>query len=111
MALDLWIGVAVLLAAAWAVQQLFYTIRFPSNLPRIGGGSRFSLRTRWRYHTDARGLYKEAYDNVSVVLKKILQLMTPYHRLITHNGHLVLEEGSDRAGSWARVPRRCNPTS
>ncbi|KAI0438634.1 cytochrome P450 [Xylaria telfairii] len=65
MAQDLWIWVAVLLAAAWAVQQLFFTIRFPSNLPRIGGGSRLSLRTRWRYHTDARGLYKEAYDNYS----------------------------------------------
>ncbi|KAI0465742.1 cytochrome P450 [Xylaria cf. heliscus] len=72
MAQYIWIGVAALLAAAWAVQHLFFTIRFPSNLPRIGGGSRFSLRTRWRYHTDARGLYKEAYDNYSKKGKTVL---------------------------------------
>ncbi|KAI0205956.1 cytochrome P450 [Astrocystis sublimbata] len=66
------IGVAVLLVTAWAAQQLFFTIRFPSNLPRLGGGSRFSLRQRWRYHTDARGLYKEAYDNYSKKGKTVL---------------------------------------
>lgn len=60
------IGVVVLLIAAWVVQQLFFTIRYPSNLPRIGGKSRFSLRTRWRYHTAARELYKEVYENVRV---------------------------------------------
>ncbi|KAI0862199.1 cytochrome P450 [Xylaria cubensis] len=72
MAQYLLIGVTVLLAVAWAVQQLFFTIRYPSNLPRIGGRSRFSLRTRWRYHTDAQGLYKEVYDNYSKKGKTVL---------------------------------------
>ncbi|KAI1429029.1 cytochrome P450 [Xylaria sp. FL1777] len=66
------IGVAVLLAVVWAVQHFFFTVRYPSNLPRIGGKSYFSLRTRWRYHTDARGLYKEVYENYSKKGKTVL---------------------------------------
>ncbi|KAJ8119184.1 hypothetical protein ONZ43_g3821 [Nemania bipapillata] len=73
------IGVAVLLAAAWAVQQLFFTIRYPSNLPRIGGKSRFSLRTRWRYHTAARELYKEVYENYSKKGKTVLVPGLAFH--------------------------------
>ncbi|KAI1277907.1 cytochrome P450 [Xylaria sp. FL0933] len=73
------IGVAVLLAAAWAVQQLFFTIQYPSNLPRIGGKSYFSLRTRWRYHTDARGLYKEVYENYSKKGKTVLAPGLGFH--------------------------------
>ncbi|KAJ2989066.1 hypothetical protein NUW58_g3654 [Xylaria curta] len=68
----LWVGIGVLLIVAWAVQQLFFTIRYPSNLPRIGGEPRFSLRTRWRFHTDARGLFKEVYDNYSKKGKTVL---------------------------------------
>ncbi|KAI1433771.1 cytochrome P450 [Xylaria sp. CBS 124048] len=62
---ELALGVAaVLVASVWAVQRLFFTVRYPSNLPRIGGKSRFSLRMRWRYHTDSWGLFQEAYENV-----------------------------------------------
>ncbi|KAI3325750.1 cytochrome P450 [Xylariaceae sp. AK1471] len=66
------IGIAILLAVAWVVQELFFTVRYPSNLPRIGGKSRFSLRTRWRYHTDALGLYKEVYESYSKKGKTVL---------------------------------------
>ncbi|KAI0871902.1 cytochrome P450 [Hypoxylon argillaceum] len=73
------IGVVVLLIAAWVVQQLFFTIRYPSNLPRIGGKSRFSLRTRWRYHTAARELYKEVYENYSKKGKTVLAPGLAFH--------------------------------
>ncbi|KAI0409319.1 cytochrome P450 [Xylaria palmicola] len=66
------IGLAVLVAAVWTVQQLFFTVRYPSNLPRIGGRSRFSLRTRWRYHADAQALYKEVYEKYSKRGKTVL---------------------------------------
>jgi hypothetical protein len=59
------LGVAVLLVAAWVLQQLFFTVRYPLNLPRIDGSkSRFNLGTRWRYHADSLGLFKEAYETV-----------------------------------------------
>ncbi|KAI1822459.1 cytochrome P450 [Xylaria intraflava] len=66
------IGAAVLVTIVWAIQRLFFTVQYPSNLPRFGGKSRFSLRTRWRYHTDARGLYKEVYENYSKKGKTVL---------------------------------------
>ncbi|KAI8631452.1 cytochrome P450 [Xylariaceae sp. FL1651] len=66
------IGIIVLLTVVWAVQQLFFTVRYPRNLPRIGGKSRFSLGMRWRYHTDTIGLYKEVYDNYSKKGKTVL---------------------------------------
>ncbi|KAI1175261.1 cytochrome P450 [Nemania sp. FL0916] len=73
------IGVAALLVASWVIQQLCFTVRYPSNLPRIGGKSRFSLRTRWRYHTDARGLYKEVYENYSKKGKTVLVPGLAFH--------------------------------
>ncbi|RWA14418.1 hypothetical protein EKO27_g685 [Xylaria grammica] len=71
--------VVVLAAAGWAVQQLFFTVRYPSNLPRIGGKSRFSLKTRWRYHSDARALYKEVYENYSKKGKTVLAPGLGFH--------------------------------
>jgi hypothetical protein len=52
-------GATLLLIIVWAVHQLFFAIRYPSNLPRVAG-----LRARWRFHTDAPGLYREVYENV-----------------------------------------------
>ncbi|KAI1293133.1 cytochrome P450 [Xylaria venustula] len=74
-----WIIIAVLIAAACAVPQFFYTVRYPSNLPRIGGKSYFSLRTRWRYHSDARELYKEVYENYSKKGKTVLAPGLAFH--------------------------------
>ncbi|KAK8059265.1 hypothetical protein PG996_009195 [Apiospora saccharicola] len=44
----------------------FTSIRYPANLPLVGeppGKRHFSWRTRWRYMTDCKGLYLEAYEN------------------------------------------------
>ncbi|KAI1192633.1 cytochrome P450 [Nemania serpens] len=73
------IGVVVIVVAVWAVQQLFFTVRYPSNLPRIGGKSRFDLRTRRRYHKEARELYKEVYENYSKKGKTVLAPGLGFH--------------------------------
>jgi len=58
-------GATLLLIVVWGVHQLFFAIRYPSNLPRVGAKSFFGgLRARWRFHTDAPGLYREVYENV-----------------------------------------------
>ncbi|KAI1112924.1 cytochrome P450 [Nemania sp. NC0429] len=66
------IGVAVIVVALWVVQQLFFTVRYPANLPRIGGKSKFSLKERQRYHKNARELYNEVYENYSKKGKTVL---------------------------------------
>ncbi|KAK8127372.1 hypothetical protein PG984_008480 [Apiospora sp. TS-2023a] len=53
----------------------FTSIRYPTNLPLVGeppGKTHFSWRTRWRYMTDCKGLYLEAYENFSKRSKTVL---------------------------------------
>jgi hypothetical protein len=43
-------------------------LRYPASLPRIRekkGTKTFSLRTRLSYYTDAKNLYRDAYEQVS----------------------------------------------
>jgi hypothetical protein len=43
-------------------------LRYPNNLPRIRereGKTQFSLRTRLSYYTDAKAIFREAYEQVS----------------------------------------------
>ncbi|KAI1814156.1 cytochrome P450 [Poronia punctata] len=63
---------ALLFVTAWAVHQVFFAVRYPSSLPRFGGKSRIRLRDRWRFHTDAPSLHKEAYENYSKKGKTVL---------------------------------------
>ncbi|KAL7947125.1 cytochrome P450 [Trichoderma barbatum] len=49
----------------YALKLLFAT-SYPKGLPLVAerpGAKWFSLRTRWRYYVDCRGLYQEAYEN------------------------------------------------
>ncbi|KAI1264632.1 cytochrome P450 [Xylariaceae sp. FL1019] len=59
-------GIGVIVIAIWVIQQLFFTIRYPSNLPRVG--------SRWKYHTDTLGLYREVWENY---LKKGKTVVVP----------------------------------
>lgn len=46
-------------------------LRYPADLPRIrekGSKTRFSFRTRLAYYTDAKALYREAYEQVGTRL-------------------------------------------
>ncbi|CAN8106458.1 unnamed protein product [Discula destructiva] len=48
-----------------ALYQVYFTIRYPHNLPLFGeppGARHFSLRTRWRYYVDCAAMYKEAHE-------------------------------------------------
>ncbi|CCF32918.1 cytochrome P450 [Colletotrichum higginsianum] len=59
------LGSGVLL---YLISRAFYSIPYPKGMALVGeppGATRFSLRTYWRYYTDCRGLFREAYDNYS----------------------------------------------
>src|ERR1700712_3866188 len=48
-----------------AIVNRFTQIRYPVDIPRIRearGSTRFSLRTRLAYYTDAKSLFREAYE-------------------------------------------------
>lgn len=62
------VAVLLFLIATIAIRQK-NTIKYPSNLPRVGepaGKTRFSLRTRLAWYTDCEKLYQEAYNTVSL---------------------------------------------
>ncbi|KAJ0158932.1 Fumitremorgin C monooxygenase [Colletotrichum tanaceti] len=59
------LGSVVLL---YLISRVFYSVPYPKGMALVGepaGATRFSLRTYWRYYTDCRGLFREAYDNYS----------------------------------------------
>ncbi|KAH9907915.1 cytochrome P450 [Xylariomycetidae sp. FL2044] len=67
--------VGLALAAVALVYRFFFTIRYPANLPRVGGGGfllPFSLRTYWTYYTDCATLYRDAFENYSKEGKTVL---------------------------------------
>lgn len=62
-----------LTGVVFAIQFAFFTIRYPANLLLVGeplGKRHFSWRTRWRYMTDCKGLYSEAYEIVPNFIKE-----------------------------------------
>lgn len=75
-------GVVAIIAIV-SVYQAFFTIHYPSSLPRIWerpGKKGFSLKTRWKYYTDCETIYKDVYKNVSDTpwsCLGLLQISTP----------------------------------
>jgi hypothetical protein len=62
----LWSTLAVILLGS--IVNKLTGIRYPANLPRVRekeGKTQFSFRTRLSYYTDAKRMYREAYEQVS----------------------------------------------
>ena len=56
-------------AVLYVVERLFFAQPLPKDVPFFReppGATRFSLKTRWAFHTDCANLYKEVYDKVSL---------------------------------------------
>jgi hypothetical protein len=61
------VSTSLFLLLAVAVIAHFSTLRYPVEMPRVRereGKRYFSLRTRLAYYTDAKELFREAYEKV-----------------------------------------------
>ncbi|GKT72858.1 cytochrome P450 [Colletotrichum tofieldiae] len=62
-------------ALLYFISQAFYSVPYPKGVPLVGepeGATRFSIRTYWRYYTDCRGLFREAYDSYAKKGKPVI---------------------------------------
>lgn len=63
-------GVSVVGVTVYALERFVVSISYPPTIPLVGekkGSRRFGWRTRLRYYTDCKGLFLEAWDNVSCI--------------------------------------------
>ena len=67
-------GVSVVGVTVYALERFVVSISYPPTIPLVGekeGARRFSWRTRLRYYTDCKGLFREAWDNVSLLVSPL----------------------------------------
>ena len=62
------ISLVTLLVTIVGISFVYFTrIRYPANLPRYGeneGATSFRLKTRMKYYTDCKNMFKDVYEKV-----------------------------------------------